>query len=59
LQGISRRPPEEFELIELSRFLNRYLGTTMAPWEWGQVSEWWITQILIQEETARELAELG
>ena len=38
--------------------MNGYLGTTMAPWEWEQVSDWWITQILIQEETARQLAEL-
>ena len=43
----------------LARWLNGYLGTTLAPWEWARVSEWWIEQVLVAEETARQLAELG
>jgi len=59
LQGISRQPPAELDLFQLTRWLNGYLGTTMAPWEWARVSEWWITQALVVEETQRQLAEVG
>jgi len=59
LQGISRRPPAEYQKIEMCRFLNQYLGTQLAPWEWAEVSEYWITLALVAEETARQLADVG
>ena len=59
MKGVSRRPPEGFETIELCRWLNGYLGTNIRPWELGGISEWWIKQILVAEETGRLLREVG
>ena len=58
-QGYSRRPPPFYEEIELARLLNGYLGTQLAPWEWGAVPDVWIAQVLIKRETEQQLAEVN
>lgn len=58
-RGTSRQVPEEWAAIELARYLNRYLGTQLAPWDLGQVPDIWIEMIVEGAEIRAELGEAG
>jgi hypothetical protein len=59
LRGISRKPPEEWAQVELARYLNRTLGTHLAPWDLDDVPEVWIALIVAGSEMRADLAEQG
>lgn len=59
LQGRSRRPPAEWATVVLCRWLNGHLGTRIAPWELGQVPEYWLELIVTGITLEGELAEAG
>lgn len=57
--GVGRTVPGFWSDIELARYLNRYLGTHLAPWELGGVPELYIEALLEGLALRDELAEAG
>ncbi len=58
--GRSRNPPEEWDDIQLSAFLNRTLGVSfITPWNIGELPEHWIEMIVRAKTLEAELRQAG
>jgi hypothetical protein len=58
--GRTRRPPKEWNAIEMSRFLNGVLGTThITPWTLGEIPEHWIDLIVRSKNLEAKMIEQG
>lgn len=57
--GFSRSAPRLWEDFELARYLNRYLGTDIRPWELSGAPELYIDAFLEMIALRGELAESG
>ena len=57
--GISRQPPEEWTDVELARYLNRYLGTNLGPWDVAGVPDVYIAMIVQGANLKAEIKEAG
>ena len=56
-QGITRNPPGEWAELELCRWLNHNLGTTIKPWEMGGVPDLWLSFIITGLNLEAQLRE--